>query len=167
MMKNNQQSFMAEIETFRAVLHGLLDTLEALAATVETGEPISTEGVEFEYPLSISPHIFKGRKPAAVTFNGERVDVKSWRRVYTEIMHRCVAEKYDTLMELRGKISGRDRVFLAAKPDGMTFPIQLADELFVEAFFDTEGLIHVLTKRILDAVRFDYSRISIALKPRR
>jgi len=125
----------------------------------------SAETSEITYPLSSQPFFFKGKKPLAVLFGEERVEFRTWIKVYTEILHRCNAEKHEILMELRGKISGRDRIILSKKSEGMTRPIKLADDMFVESFYDTEGLIYILTKRILDAVRYDYSRISVVLKP--
>ena len=68
-------------------------------------------------------------------------------------------------MYLRGKISGRQRVFLSGKPEGMNVPIKIAEELYAEGYFDTELLIRVLTTKILAAARYDYSGIFVLVVP--
>jgi hypothetical protein len=117
------------------------------------------------YPLCIDPARFKGTKPTFVYFSEEKVAVKTWREVYTLILQRSAAraEIFENLMYLRGKISGRKRVILSGKPNGMNVPVKIADELFAEGFFDTEWLIKVLTVDILDAAHYDYSDISVSV----
>jgi len=160
----NKETLLHEIETIRPQLHQIIDDrFDAMRAAILGGEAI--EPRELAYPLSSQPFFFKGKKPIAVLFGEERVELKTWIKVYAEILHRCNAEKHEVLMELRGKISGRDRLILSKKSEGMTRPVKLAEDMFVESFYDTEGLMYVLTKRILDAVRYDYSGISVVLKP--
>jgi len=160
----NKEVILAEIETLRPQLHQMIDErLDAMKNAILSGESVSS--VERTYPLNFSPHIFKGEKPVAVLFGEERVERNSWIKVYTEILHRCKDEKYDILMELRGKISGRDRLILSKESTGMKRPVKLAEGLFAESFYDTDTLIYVLTKRILDPVGFDYREISVVLKP--
>jgi len=160
----NKESILAEIEAMRPMLHQLIDDrFDAMRAAILGGETIEPQ--EHAYPLSFSPYFFKGKKPIAILFGEERVEVRTWQKVYAEILHRCNAEKHEVLMELRGKISGRDRTILSARAEGMTRSLKLAEDMFVETFYDTQGLIYVLTKRILDAVGYDYGNISVVLKP--
>ena len=129
----------------------------------ENGEPIALEQT---LPLTIAPRTFIKTKPTAVLFGSERVDVKTWREVYKVILKRCNADpKYhEGLMYLRNKTAGKVRIYLSDSPDGMTRPLKIDDNLFAECHYGTETLIHILCKRILDCIGFDYSGISVVLK---
>ena len=157
---------LRNIEALRAELHNVVDTaIDALKQTVLGGQTEAAAPFEHEYPLCIVPSLFKGKKPAAIIFGGNRVAVKTWRQVYTEILRRCDIEKHDTLLLLRNKIAGRKRMILSDRGDGMGFPVQLSDVLFAEADFDTEWLMRVL-KQILEAANYNYSDINIVVRER-
>jgi len=121
---------------------------------------------ETVYPLTANPAIFKGKKPTAVIFGEERVDVGKWKTVIEEIMKRCDAdsEKHVSLMNLRGKISGRERVILAKDGDKMRSPLKINENLYIETHYDTETLLRTLMTRVLDAVDYDYSRVKAAVR---
>jgi hypothetical protein len=53
---------------------------------------------ELIYPLRINTSLFVGKKPSAVLFGGERVDVKTWRQVVGVILTRCDSEHHERLM---------------------------------------------------------------------
>jgi len=153
-----------ELEALRTELHSIIDSnVDVLMQRILSDPSGTSPPPEYEYPFSTAPSLFKGRKPTAVIINGSRIAVKTWRQVYTEILRHCDAEKHDTLLLLRNKIAGRERVILSDRDEGMDFPIQLSDELFAEAKFDTEWLMRIL-KQILDAAGCDYRKISIILK---
>jgi len=161
---------LAELEKARNNMLLYINTkFDALVSRVESGEPVegNPSDIDMLYPLCINPATFKGTKPTAVYFGNEMLCVKTWRAVYTLILQRCAAipEKHDRLMSLRGRISGRDRLFLSGKPDGMNAPVKIAEELFAESYLDTEWLMRVLTDDILDAVGYDYSHISVSTVP--
>ena len=67
-------------------------------------------------------------------------------------------------MDLRGKVSGRNRVLLGKSAENMRSPVKIDDELYVETHYDTETLLRILTTRILDPVQYDYSRITITVR---
>ena len=121
---------------------------------------------EYTYPLNIEPYVFVGKKPAAVLFGEERVDVKSWCDVYRVILTRCNdnPEHHERLMYLRNKTAGKCRVFLSDNPIGMTRPLKIDEGLYGETHYGSQTLMHILCKRILDYTGFDYSGIKIALK---
>ena len=167
MNKTVDINILQEIEECRAELHAIVDShMDALVGSLNGEAVCGDTPDEHELSLSMTPSYFKGRKPAAVIFGGERVGVKTWREVYTEILRRCDMEKHSELMYLRNRVAGRQRVFLSDNPDGMDFPIKLSDGLFAEADFDTEALLHVLVRRILDPTGFDYGGIKIVIKSR-
>jgi len=165
----NKDTILSELEEVREYLLSVVITgIDALKARIENGESISADdisSIERVYPLNIVPALFKGTKPTAIYFGEEKVEVKTWRKTYTLILQRCVAnpENHAILMGLRNRINGKDRTFLSDKPDRMNVPIKISDGLFAESYFDTEWLVRVLTTELLDAVRYDYSRISVAV----
>ena len=68
------------------------------------------------------------------------------------------------LLNLRGKILGRNRVLLGSDTGKMRSPVKIMDALYVETHYDAETLLRILTTRILDEVGYDYSRIQVAVK---
>ena len=151
--------------TFEQLLQRVRAEQEGLenAAAGET----ETTGYEAIYPLSVGPAIFKGKKPTGVIFaNGARIDVPSWKKVVEEILRRCNAEqdKHLALMELRGKVAGRERTLLAKNGNGMRSPMKIDRNLYMETHYDTQTLLRILTLRILDVVGYDHSGIAIAIR---
>ena len=127
----------------------------------------TSESFETICPLHSGTAMFKGKKPTGVLFGeSDRVDVGTWKKVFREILRRCNAdpEKHVSLMNLRGRISGRERILLSKDPDGMRSPLKVADNLYVETHYDTETLLRLLMVRILDAVGYDYRHISVAIR---
>jgi hypothetical protein len=121
---------------------------------------------EYIYPLDVTPHIFIGKKPAAVLFGNERVEVKTWSQVYAAVIGRCNQDPacHKMLMYLRNKAAGKVRVFISDSPKGMRRPLKIDASMYAEIHYGTETLLHILTIRILKPARFDYSNISIAIK---
>ena len=119
------------------------------------------------YPLTSATGIFKGKKPIGVKFeDGTRVDVPTWKQVVCVILQRCVKNPFydQRLTEIRGRVAGRNRVLLDNQPDKMRSPVEIKKELWVETHYDTESLLRILTTRILAAIDYDYSGISIAVR---
>jgi len=166
----NKDAILSELEKVRGQMLGLINNnIDSIKTRIENGEPFDDKGnlseIEMLYPLTISPALFKGTKPTAVFFGDEKVPVKTWRKAYTLILQRCAESpgKRDTLISLCNRITGRTRIILSDKPVGMDFPIEITDGVFIEGDFDAEWLIRILTKGILDAVRYDYSGISVSV----
>jgi len=160
----SKETTLAELERTREQLLAIINTtIDSLVDCIESGNTKFCSAAKTAYPISFNSTFFKGKKPSILIIGDELIEVKKWREVYIEILKRCCAEKYDALMPLRNFVSGRKRAFLADKPDGMNVPIMLADELYVEAFFDTEFLLKTLI-HILTAVQYDYSGISVVLR---
>ena len=121
---------------------------------------------EFTMPLSASTYLFVGTKPAAVLFGDERVEVKTWREVYTVIMKRCNQDEryHEMLMYLRNKASGKIKKFLSDSPEGMTRPVKIDESMYGETHYGSATMLHILTLRILSPIRYDYSNINIVLR---
>ena len=169
MSNNKKETALLELKTLRENLLSIVNTsIDGLITRLENADEIETAlSFEIIYPLSVNPHLFKGTKPITVLFGKERVAVKNWRSVCMEILQRCIVdpEKHSNLLYLRNKIHGRVRTILSDKPDGMNRPLKLENELYLETYFDTEWLIRILTNEILNTLRFDYSDISIEVRP--
>ena len=121
---------------------------------------------EYTYPLTAPPYLFVGKKPVAVLFGDERVEVKSWHDVYSAILKRCNENPrhHETLMYLRNKVAGKCRVFLSDKPDGMTRPLRVDENMYAETHYGSSTLMHILINRILVPVHFDCSGVSIVIR---
>ena len=122
---------------------------------------------ESMYPLSSPPGIFKGKKTTGVLFPDEtRENVHTWKKVAEVILKRCNADPniHNKLLELRGKVAGRERILLSNSGETMHSPVQIDEKLYVETHYDTETLLKILTVRILQPVGYDYSGIKIAIR---
>ena len=73
----------------------------------------------------------------------------------------CACHGITRLMQLRGKVFGRQRTILGRDPAGMDVPIQIDKELYFEAKFDTEALLTMMEKKVLEPVGYDFSGIII------
>ena len=162
-------------QILRAMLHRAVDetidwAIEHETADLSAAQMTSTlEGIGYEsvYPLTTETGVFKGKKPTGVIFqDGHRIAAASWKKVFEVIMKQCNSdsEKHWALMELRGKVMGRSRTLLDSKKGQMRSPIQIDRALYAETHYDTETLLRILTTRILDVVRYDYTGIKIAIK---
>ena len=122
-------------------------------------------GYEITYPLTVPTYTFVGKKPVAVLFGDERIEVKTWRQVYAVIIGRCNenAQHHDRLMYLRNKAAGKVRLFLSDKPDGMTRPLRIDEELYGETHYGSATLMHILLNQILVYTGFDCSGIQVIL----
>jgi hypothetical protein len=122
---------------------------------------------EHEYSLKhANPHYFIGTKPAAVLFGEERVDVRFWSNVYKAIYERVNQDPqaHEDLMYLRNKVAGKVRVFISDLGSGMTKPLKVDDDLFVETHYGVETMFHIMVDCILKYVRCDISNIKIIVK---
>ena len=162
-----------ELQNFRTQLiqeiNVAFDTMIQNLRTEQTSIDFANENREYEtlYPLSVGSGIFKGKKPTGVKFpDGTRVDVPTWKKVVEVILQQCNKEpaNHSKLMALRGKLAGRDRVFLGKERGDMRSPVKIDKYLYIETHYDTETLLRILTTRILDAVQYDYSGILIAIR---
>jgi hypothetical protein len=123
-----------------------------------------TEMIEFKLPLSCDGYHFVGKKPTAVIFADERVEVKTWRQVFAVVLSRCNQQCHERLMYLRNKVAGRDRLLLSDNPDGLRSPVKVDDELYAASGYGSATMMHILCDRILNPAGFDYYDISISLK---
>lgn len=98
--------------------------------------------------------------------DGNRIDVPTWKKVVEAILQNCNKDvsKHKELESLCGKVSGRERVFLADKPDNMRSPIKVDKNIYVESHYDTETLLRIVITRILTPVKYNYSGIMIAVR---
>lgn len=119
------------------------------------------------YSLNVGTGIFKGKRPVAVIYaNGTRKECPTWKRIMEEILKDCCKDerKQKALLDLRGRILGRNRVLLGSEEGKMRSPVKIDEALYVETHYDAETLMRILTTRILDAVDYDYSGVQIAVQ---
>jgi hypothetical protein len=119
---------------------------------------------EYEYSLKYSnPHSFIGKKPSAILFGDERIDVTKWSDVYRTVYERVNLnlQAHEDLMYLRNKATGKVRVFISDSPTGMKRPMKVDENLFVENNYGVETMFHIMLDCILQYVRYDISNIRI------
>lgn len=112
----------------------------------------------------VSPSVLKGKKPIALKFaSGETVETPTWKKTVQTILKHCneQPDMHERLLQLRGKAFGRRRTILGKSPEEMDVPIQIDEGLYIEAKFDTEALITMMTKKVLEPVGYDYSGLII------
>ena len=167
----NTSEMIVEIQQVRQNLINHVNTRFNLIIARLEGQEITPADYETalvvqNVKLSADPSIFVGVRPVAVLFGGERIAVKSWTSVYKTVLQRCNREPvyHDRLMQLRGKLSGSVRVFLADRPDNMKRPLKIDDDLYAESHYGSQGMMHILVHRILAAVHYDYSNISVDIR---
>ncbi len=112
---------------------------------------------------------FKGKSVVAVIFpDGERIGTPTWKSVVVTIMKRCNAdsEKHNKLVELCNRVQGRSRRLLGSSELEMRSAVKIDTGLYMETHYDTESLLRIMKKRILDEVGYDYSGIRVAIRNR-
>ena len=60
-----------------------------------------------------------------------------------------------------GKVAGRWRTILGSSPEEMDVPLKVDKELYFEGKFDTEAMLNMLEKKVLEPAGGDYSSIKI------
>ena len=161
---------IAQIEEIRQELHKLIDThidnfiKQHIAGNTEANSEDST--IKYSL-LSCKTSIFKGTKPVSVVFpNGHIEQTNTWKKVVSVILKDCNSNKtmHDSLTELTGKLFGNFRSILSNNPDKLKAPIQIDDDLYFEAKYDTDTLLYVLRERVLSTVGYPYETILIQYK---
>ena len=164
-LTEQQRTALSQLEMLRSELHSMVD-----ARVDGSIQRILTSSVLEEsptLPLHTDPSVFKGKKPEAVLFpNGQSVRTPTWKAAMLAILQDCNADpaKHTYLMELRGKVMGRQRTILAASPEKMHAPLEIDKGLYMESYYDTASLLYVLKNRVLDEVGYNYSGIRVQLR---
>lgn len=153
-------------------LRRVLDEIEAAAKELSLEGNVQELLQPFAVPLTMNPGYFKGKKPVAVVFPGERImEAKTWKLVAKALLADCITApaSREIMLYMRGKVFGRSRLLLAETPKGMDSPIHVAEGFYFESKFDTETLLRVITDLIFKPARYDFRgiKIRIRLAPRR
>lgn len=153
-------------EILKQLQNSLLEMDECigqLIAQIQNEE--STQGnYVMERSLSVMPAYFKGKKPLAILYpDGTEVEVHTWKQVASQLMRGCAEDELMAakLEDLSGKVFGRDRIILGKTEEGMDAPLKIHDHIYLEAKFDTESLLKVITNRIFDPIGYDYRGIRL------
>lgn len=156
-----------EIENLREQLHQRIDyRCNKLIEQIQNGEVISADDSVSEtiLPLKSMSAFFKGTKVISVIFaDGCEEFISTWKEAATMILRDCNSNEimHERLLDMCGKVSGRNRLILGSDPSQMNVPLIIDDELYFEGKFDTESLLNVLKTRLLDVVGYDYNDILI------
>ncbi|MBQ9196694.1 MAG: hypothetical protein IJ157_05555 [Clostridia bacterium] len=159
-----------ELTLIRAKLKELDAHCERLIQEImenNTSQPEANQaGFEALIPLTTGTAFFKGKHPTAVIIDGRRVDTATWKKVFEAIMQDCARDpqRRQALMDLRGRVQGRNRVLLGSEKGSMRSPVQIAEALYAETHYDTETLLKTMITRILEPVHYPYGGILIAVR---
>ena len=74
---------------------------------------------------------------------------------------------HERLVQLRGKVFGRQQTILGNFPERMDVPSQIDKDLYFEAKFDTEALLTMIERKILEPIGYDLSGIMIQYTERK
>lgn len=106
----------------------------------------------------------KGKKPIGLKFtSGESVKTPTWKSVVQTIMQHCNSQldMHKRLIQLSGKVASRQRIILGKSAEEMDVPLKIDEGLYFEGKFDTEALLTMMTKKVLEPIGYDYSQIII------
>ena len=110
--------------------------------------------------------IFEGTKKSIFFWSGvdtSRIETPTWRKVAQRILQTYNEQPdiHERFMEMCGKVAGRWRTILGSSPEEMDVPIKVDEELYFEGKFDTEAMLNMLEKKVLEPAGVDYSSIKI------
>lgn len=152
-------------EEIRRKLHEIVDQrVDDFILRMESGN--AETAWELELPLTMMPAYFKGKKPVSIVYSdGTEVAVPTWKKAAAKLLQSCAEDEtmHKRLLEIRGKVFGRDRLLFAERGEGMNVPLEIEPGMYLEGKFDTETLLKVITTRIFDPIGYDYSGIRIKM----
>ena len=138
-LTEQQRTALSQLEDLRSELHSMVDArVDGSIHSILTGRVL--EQALPTLPLTANPSVFKGEKPESILFpDGREVKTPTWKTAVLAIMRDCNADAkmHLQLMELRGKVLGRQRAILAASPEKMHAPLEIDKDLYMESYYDT------------------------------
>ena len=164
-LTEQQRTALSQLESLRSELHSMVDArVDGCIQHILHGGVLD---IAPTMPLTASSVAFKGKKPESILFpDGREVKTPTWKAAVLAIMQDCneYPMMHTHLMELRGKVLGRQRAILAASPEKMHAPLEIDKDLYMESYYDTGTLLYVLKNRVLDEVGYNYSSIHVRLR---
>lgn len=116
----------------------------------------------------MEPGFFTGKKPRFLILeDGTRQEVSTWTGVAAAVLtyYNRDPVRHRALMALRGRVRGARRILLGSSGEGMRRPARISRNLFLETHGSAEGLMRLLTTRILDAAGCPYGNVRVAIRP--
>lgn len=160
--KENQLAYIEE--TRMKLIEQINNQCDALIEQISTNGNLGL----FTFTLSsLSPAQLKGKKPVSLEFsNHEMVKTPTWKKVVETILKDVNNDPiyHQALLEFNGKCLGKQRAILNSTPESMDVPIEIDENIFFEAKYDTETLIRVLTERVLKPIGYKYEDIKLTYK---
>ena len=155
------------IEELREEMLQLVNTkCDALLQMYRSGEMRTDMKDTFRVSslFTVSAAVLLGKRPLAVQCApGEWRETPTWRKVAQRILQACNEQPdiHERFMEMCGKVAGRWRTILGSSPEEMDVPLKVDEELYFEGKFDTEAMLNMLEKKVLEPAGVDYSSIKI------
>lgn len=159
---------LAQIEQSRKQMHrNIDDQYDVLVRKILMEDRcIELEPDEQVLALVTDPARFKGTKPSHLLLpDGRTIPISKWKQTITELLADCNKDSvmHDRMMQLRDRVSGRLRSLLSASPDGMSVPIKIDEDLYLEGKLDTEFLLKIVRDQILDPVGYECGKVGIVV----
>lgn len=163
-MNNTISNIRKKQDELILMINSVFDEIVNEIALTNAAEPIHNSEYEVMYPVTNTSG-FKGKKVIAVILNGERKITPTWKSAFKLILQDAIKDsnRKQKLYSLCDKLLGRKRTRLSASSQNMRSPIELDNNLYVEAHYDTETLMNLLLQ-ILNEIGYDYTNIKIAIK---
>lgn len=113
--------------------------------------------------LSAQTANFKGNKPISVTLpNGSIYTARRWKDVAITILEDCLKDgNVDNLFRNVDEIWCRNRILMARNKSQMHSPLEVADGVYFESYFDTESLLAVMKDYVLKPLGYDIDNVII------
>lgn len=164
-MKMDKEELYSLAKKLRKELHEIVDAqIDEMIQRIENPGCIPTN--EKLCSFAMPPSYFKGKKPCLIVLpDGERIPVHTWRETAEAILRDCNADEvmHQRLLDISGKVMGRNRVILGTTDFSMRSPVMIDDGMYFESYFDTESMLKVLKERVLDVVGYDYGSIKLGV----
>lgn len=169
-MENPTSSMnIAQIEQSREQIHKRIDAQydAVVQKALSNGNNLSLTDGQKLMSMATDSARFKGTKPVSTRFpDGRMTAVKKWRLAVLEVLWDCNHDPkmHQALMDLQGKVNGRLRPILSQNPAEMDVPLMIDENLYLEGKLDTEFILKIVKRDILDCVGYDYSGIGIVVQ---
>ena len=111
---------------------------------------------------------FTSTKPVSYTLNGEKFQVKSWKRLFEDVVTQIIDENSENIDKLLSSplLKGNKIEYVSTKETDMRSPLSIdvdGEEIFVETYGSSNVLMELL-KRILNGLELDKNSVTIELK---
>mgnify|MGYP007033827709 CR=1 FL=1 len=162
----DRQKLIDQIELYRSAYYQVVDAyVDAVILKMTAGDLhayLKDEGERY-LPLDSAARCKAIRPTAVVLPNGERVETPTWNEVAAELLKDCTADpqRHQLLIDLREHTAGNLRQLLPSSPDGLSAPVKISDDLYLENGPNTQVLLYDFSQKVLRRVGYDCGSVAV------